>query len=85
MKKTSYNHRKLVFKICYHPLSSPEKQINEHNNNTTTTNNNNNNTYFHNQKNTSHLNRIICDTDVNNTLLNLHNPLPQQNENIRMM
>ena len=55
-----------------------EEEEEDDNNN----NNNNNNTYFHNQKNTSHLHRIICDTYVNNTPLNLRNPLPQQNENI---
>jgi hypothetical protein len=41
-------------------------------------------TYFNNSKNTSHLHRITCDTEVNCTPLTICEPLPQYNENIKM-
>jgi hypothetical protein len=42
-------------------------------------------TYFHNKKKTSHPHQILSDTYVNYTPLNFHDPLLQQNDNIRMM
>lgn len=41
--------------------------------------------HFHSKTYNSHLSQITCDPDINYMPLNLHDTLPQHNENIRMM